>query len=108
MLFLLLATLLITGYFIYDSMDKWTDPEEAMPRKWKTLLAREVRFYSGLDIDKKHLFEYKVMEFLANCKITPIETKCCSMLPLLTMILKRKVKTVAYLAWSVPVIWKAK
>ena len=75
MLFLLLATLLITGYFIYDSMDKWEAPEVAMPRKWKTLLAREVRFYSSLDIDKKHLFEYKVMEFLANCKITPIETK---------------------------------
>jgi len=75
MLFLLLATLLITGYFIYDSTDKWTAPEEVMSRKWKTLLAREVRFYSSLDIDKKHLFEYKVMEFLANCKITPIETK---------------------------------
>jgi len=120
MLFLLLTTLLIAGYFIYDSMDKWIAPETTMSRKWKTLLAQEVRFYRSLDIDKKHLFESMTLTACSSRRVPSYRfllfpngniitlTRCYFIPPLLMMILKPKAKTVTYSAWSVRAIWKAK
>lgn len=70
---LFILALCLTAYAIYRSTNEWENPE-AMPKRWKTILSQEVSFYNNLDADKKHLFEYKVMEFLANCTITPVET----------------------------------
>ncbi len=67
--------LLFASYLVHRLLSRrWTKPKKAMQKKWKILLAQEVPFYAGLNIDQKHLFEYKVMEFLANVKITPIDT----------------------------------
>lgn len=50
-------------------------PKEAFPAKWRIILSKEVAFYNSLDKDGKKRFEFKVQEFLLNCKITGVETK---------------------------------
>ncbi len=70
-----ILAVLVVAYGVYRKFSRqWDEPEEAMPQRWKTMLAQEVPFYAGLNIDQKHLFEYKVMEFLANCTITAVDT----------------------------------
>ncbi len=52
----------------------WVVPKEPFPVKWRALLSREVSFYHSLSDEEKTRFEYKVQEFLLNCRITGIET----------------------------------
>lgn len=51
----------------------WESPSKAFPAKWRTILVREVNFYGSLTPEEKQRFEYKVQEFLLNCRITGIE-----------------------------------
>lgn len=53
---------------------KWKVPQETFPLQWREILNREVLFYSSLDETEKARFEYKVQEFLLNCRITGIKT----------------------------------
>lgn len=52
----------------------WRKPDVPFPDHWRNLLINNVTFYTNLPRDKKPLFEYKVHEFLINCKITGINT----------------------------------
>jgi Mlc titration factor MtfA (ptsG expression regulator) len=49
-------------------------PEEPFPTDWRTILSKEVSFYNSLSKEEKTRFEYKVQEFLLNCRITGIDT----------------------------------
>lgn len=52
----------------------WKRPSDPFPAEWRIILAKEVAFYNALSKEEKELFEYKVQEFLINCRITGIET----------------------------------
>lgn len=49
-------------------------PKESFPIEWRIILAQEVSFYNSLSEEEKVRFEYKVQEFLLNCRITGIKT----------------------------------
>ena len=53
---------------------KWKVPNKPFPTDWKIILARYVSFYNSLSGEEKNRFEYKVQEFLLNCRITGIDT----------------------------------
>jgi Mlc titration factor MtfA (ptsG expression regulator) len=52
----------------------WKLPKKPFPTDWRIILARDVAFYNSLSEEEKSRFEYKVQEFLLNCRITGIET----------------------------------
>ncbi len=73
-LFALLSTFF--SLFSYTKWkNRWRKPREIFPEEWKKILAKNVSYYEELNEEKKHLFEYKVQEFLLNCKITGVETQ---------------------------------
>lgn len=49
-------------------------PKESFPTNWRIILKRDVSFYNALSEEEKSRFEYKVQEFLLNCRITGIDT----------------------------------
>jgi Mlc titration factor MtfA (ptsG expression regulator) len=53
---------------------KWKLPKTPFPIQWRTILHQEVAYYRALTNDEKKRFEFKVHEFLLNCRITGIET----------------------------------
>ncbi|WP_300357865.1 zinc-dependent peptidase [Fluviicola sp.] len=75
-LFILIALLLGLGWNSYNKVanPKWKVPQETFPLQWRELLNREVLFYYSLDSAEKARFEYKVQEFLLNCRITGVKT----------------------------------
>lgn len=54
---------------------RWIEPDEPFPPEWRIILLQNVAFYAALSREEKELFEYKVQEFLLNCRITGIETE---------------------------------
>ena len=70
--------IVIIGFFllrwIFRSKPKWKVPKEPFPTDWRIILNQEVSFYNSLSEEEKNRFEYKVQEFLLNCRITGIET----------------------------------
>lgn len=72
---LLVGVLVLWGIFAYlKNKQKWVEPKGVFPQKWRTILHQHIPFYSALKKEQKTLFEYKVSEFLANCKITGVGT----------------------------------
>jgi hypothetical protein len=61
--------------WIRRNNSRWKLPKEPFPKDWKIILKRDVSFYNSLSEEEKSKFEYKVQEFLLNCRITGIETK---------------------------------
>jgi Mlc titration factor MtfA (ptsG expression regulator) len=57
------------------SSSGWKVPKEPFPKDWRILLIRDVSFYNALSEEEKLRFEYKIQEFLLNCRITGIETR---------------------------------
>ncbi|MNJ83363.1 hypothetical protein D3C87_07800 [compost metagenome] len=53
---------------------KWKTPSEPFPKEWKSFLEQEVLFYDSLNEEEQRRFEYKVQEFLLNCRITGVKT----------------------------------
>lgn len=53
---------------------KWISPSKDFPEVWKDILNSNISFYLALSEDEKKKFEYKVHEFLLNCKVTGIKT----------------------------------
>ena len=73
-IFILIVTSLIIFYWIRRYTNRWKTPEGAFPTTHKMILKQEVAFYNSLSEDEKKRFEYKVQEFLLNCRITGIDT----------------------------------
>ena len=73
-----LVILLVISFLLYNWIRKnsrgWRVPKEPFPIEWRILLAQEVSFYNSLSEEEKVRFEYKVQEFLLNCRITGIKT----------------------------------
>jgi MtfA peptidase len=61
--------------WIRKNYSGWILPNEPFPTEWRLILIRYVSFYNSLSEEEKNRFEYKVQEFLLNCRITGIETK---------------------------------
>lgn len=70
--FIIIILLLFVGRRWRTS--KWLVPEVDFPRDWRIILSQNVAFYNSLSNEEKARFEYKVQEFLLNCRITGIET----------------------------------
>ncbi len=54
---------------------KWNLPARALNEEERKILIDLVPFYKGLNNDEKKQFEFEIMEFLANCKITGVNTE---------------------------------
>ena len=63
------------GYHFYSSTYKWIKPNKAFPENWKKILEEEIPFYQKLSEKGKKLFQYKVHEFLLNCRIIGVRTE---------------------------------
>ncbi len=70
--FLILVFLLIRRLWKRNS---WVFPDTNFPVKWRKILAEKISFYNALKDEEKKDFEYKIQEFLLNCKITGIKTE---------------------------------
>ncbi len=53
----------------------WKSPTEQFPKEWRIILVQEIAFYNSLTSEEKARFEFKVHEFLLNCRITGIKTQ---------------------------------
>lgn len=72
-----LTIALITIIWFFKDIRKrsnWKKPKGLFPIKWKKILIEKVLFYNNLTDNEKKLFEFKIFEFLTNCRITGIET----------------------------------
>ena len=74
------ATLVVLGIGIFWYINKqwkkdWIAPNEPFPAAWRIILAQEINFYNALNPEERKRFEYKVQEFLLNCRITGIQTE---------------------------------
>ncbi|MFC2121519.1 zinc-dependent peptidase [Bacteroidota bacterium] len=53
----------------------WKKPDIPFPPDWRIILAENVIFYNNLSAEEKLRFEFKIQEFILNCRITGIEIK---------------------------------
>jgi Mlc titration factor MtfA (ptsG expression regulator) len=51
----------------------WIVPKKPFPPKWRAILTEKVGFYNALSKEEKVRFEFKIQEFLLNCRITGID-----------------------------------
>lgn len=77
MTYLIIFVAIIGLFFVYKSLHtrKWHTPQKPFPDAWKAILNKYVTFYRSLNSEQKKLFEDKVMVFLVNYKITPVDVK---------------------------------
>jgi len=52
---------------------RFLKPKASFPAKWREVLQERVGFYNALSQREKKRFEFKVYEFLVNCKIVGVE-----------------------------------
>ncbi|NOR44047.1 MAG: peptidase, partial [Candidatus Delongbacteria bacterium] len=71
---ILFPGLLYLFFKLLGKKGKWKTPTDPFPAKWRIILSEKVDFYLDLSAEQKTLFEFKVQEFLLNCRITGIET----------------------------------
>jgi len=68
----------VVGFILFRKVYKkkfgWVEPSDPFSTEWRIILAEKVAYYNSLTKDEKDLFEYKVQEFLLNCRITGIKT----------------------------------
>jgi Mlc titration factor MtfA (ptsG expression regulator) len=63
-------------FYIWKRKSKsdWILPTKPFSNEWRIILIQKVAFYNALSSEEKNRFEFKVQEFLLNCRITGIET----------------------------------
>lgn len=54
--------------------NQWKKPRLPFPVENRIILAQKVAFYNSLDTGEKERFEYRIQEFLLNCRITGVGT----------------------------------
>ena len=70
------SIILITFFVVRINNQKkleWNEPKTPFNKEWRLILTKNSAFYNSLKEDEKIRFEYKVQEFLLNCRITGIE-----------------------------------
>ena len=72
-----LLTLATIAYFIFRHFKRptWVKPSGEFPQNWRAVLAQKVNYYNHLTAEEKTQFEYRVQEFLLNCKVTGIDVE---------------------------------
>lgn len=55
--------------------ESWIEPSEDFPLEWRIVLTRKVAFYNSLAEDERPQFEFKIQEFLSNCRIIGVKTE---------------------------------
>ncbi len=70
LLILAIAVILIIRYL---KRPTWLKPTKEFPNNWRSILAQKVNYYNHLSQEEKEQFEYRVQEFLMNCKITGVD-----------------------------------
>lgn len=68
----------ILAYLLFKKLwsnKSWISPKKTFPNNWRNILTQKVSFYNSLTTEEKTRFEYKVQEFLLNCRITGIHTE---------------------------------
>lgn len=72
----LLISILLLGVILlyYINRKKKPNPPLAIPNKWRSILQGKVDFYRNLNTEQKLQFESDIAHFLANIKITGIQT----------------------------------
>ena len=73
-LVIFLVVIFLLYIWIRKGSREWMVPKEPFPMEWRIVLTKEVSFYNSLGEEEKNRFEYKVQEFLLNCRIIGIET----------------------------------
>ena len=70
--------IVVVGFILFRKIYKnnfgWVEPSDPFLTEWRIILASKVAYYNSLSKEEKNLFEYKVQEFLLNCRITGIKT----------------------------------
>lgn len=76
LLFILsLTTILLVLLIWYKTKKKpWIEPNATFPAEWRNIIKSHIPFYNSLIDEEQNWFEYKVQEFLLNCRITGIGT----------------------------------
>jgi len=72
-----IVVIVIASYLVYlvsGKRRKWKIPKVDFPEDWSVILNQKVSYYQALNEEEQKLFEYKVQEFLLNCRITGVET----------------------------------
>lgn len=74
-----IITFIVLGGLVFyiwkrKSKSDWIVPTKIFPNDWRVILTQKVAFYNALSSEEKNRFEFKVQEFLLNCRITGIET----------------------------------
>ncbi len=79
MIFIVVLTILVIIVFAFNwkrkNNTKWKVPNTPFPTDWRIILNNNISYYSSLSDAEKKRFEYKVQEFLLNCKITGVKTR---------------------------------
>lgn len=73
-LLLLVIVILVLSRVKLRKRARWNVPREPFPPDWRIILEKNVPFYNALLAEEKSWFEFKVQEFLLNCRITGVQT----------------------------------
>lgn len=71
---LIVLALIVVGFKSDKKLSNTKPRVEQFPVEWKIILSKRVLFYNSLNEDEKTHFEYKIQEFLLDCRITGIDT----------------------------------
>ncbi|MEO1516501.1 MAG: M90 family metallopeptidase [Bacteroidota bacterium] len=71
----LIPLLAAAAWYWYRRQQRTFLPGASFPDAWRPVLGKHVKYYARLTAAQKLLFERKLMEFLANCTITGVETE---------------------------------
>jgi MtfA peptidase len=72
---IVLAIMVLLFSWLMSSRKKKQFTFPAIPEEYKSILAKDVLFYQGLDEIKKAEFEKRMMHFLATVRITGVKTE---------------------------------
>ncbi len=74
---IILLTLVVVTYLLnrYFRRSTWVKPTNEFPIKWSVILAQKINYYNHLTQEEKIQFEYRVHEFLLNCKVTGVDVE---------------------------------
>ncbi|MDE5417793.1 zinc-dependent peptidase [Labilibaculum sp. DW002] len=71
---ILSAIVIAIVWFLFrrNNKKKWKTPKSPFQKEWRIILVEKVVFYNALSADEKKRFEFKIQEFLLNCRVTGV------------------------------------
>ncbi len=68
-------TIIVLLIIYLKKKNAWKIPNSDFPDYYRVILSENVIFYNNLSEEEKKRFEYKIQEFLLNCRISGIKTQ---------------------------------